>query len=389
VKNFKDVVFKPKKNVFFLLVFLCSMCGFYFFQEIYPRINYGNFRTLYSLQVPFKDFRIIPYKDSLFIYGTFISKPDNESSSNFVQIYNTIDNKINSYDQELVKYLELTNLDVVRVWNDYLVILRKGIHNNSLKDTLCYYNLETRRYDRIIKLEEEYNRYFVLDNGDSVLYTNDKAVKYSFKDNFFKNIFQGNSKTNSVILGEIPLENNTYLIVTRLYNYVFKNDTFVELPPIDFSVEDFNNSLSIDSQYPRFLSVSDNRFIMISYYSKENLNKISLYEFSDNEIRLLSEFKTNKMLYPFTSSQVLLLNDNNVIFLSGRYGIYPLLTFRAKQNFLYDIKRNKLTKITSFSCPKRGFVSTVLNNKVYVVGGFCNGHWIKNIEVLDNTKWRF
>lgn len=385
MKSFEKHINKYKKFLgLFLFIILIGFSVYYLF-DIYPSIVYGDFKNINSLPARFTTLKLVQLKDSVFIYGNKLNKNLQSKNSNTIQIYDILANNTISYSDELVSTLDITDLDVVKYKNDNLVILRKGIHKNSLENTLCYFDLKTKKIERIVKLNSNYDNFFILDNEDVILYAARFADKYSYSRNSLQNIFNDDKPRYSTILGEIPLDNDSFLIITRFANYIYKNDHFFEVQPINFTIEDFSNLTSVGASYPRIVPLSNNRFIIFSYYSKEN--KIAVYEVINNEIKLIKIFKTKKIAHSFITSQIHQINEDRVVLLGGRYGIFPLITFWSKQNYIYDLTQNRLIRITPFSCAKRGFKSFSHNNRIYVLGGFCDGAMNKDIEVLEiNNK---
>ena len=379
-----------KKILFSGIITLIIIFGSFFITEQYRKIRYGEFKKVGLLNNVRCNHKSILIDDYIFTYG---GTPGYTSSkSNSIEIYNIKENKSLPLNADIVKNIELTTLDVVKPWNNYLIILRKGMHRKNLEGTIGYYNLKTNQFDRIIKpnYTDNYSDFLILNNGDIVLLANENAEKYSFKNNTFGKLFISKEKNkhkfklfyNDPTL--VPLKKDSFLLISISSATVYENSSFKPVEKIQFNIEDFSDFYHVGQLVPQFIALNNGKFVVFSYDKKTHLNKIRIYEYKNSKIALISNYETKKIRHALTSGEILKLNDNQIVILGGEYGIPAFLTFKTRQNYLFDVVNNKLSRITSLKDGyKHGFSTIVYDGSIFILGGYQNDY-IRDIEI-----WKF
>jgi len=378
-----------KHFVLYTIILILIICGIVYIPEMHRKFKYGNFVTIASLKHVRANHKSILIGDSIFTYGGYITYPlKNDYES--IEIYNINSNTSELIGSDVAKQIELTNLDIIKVWNDYLIIFRKGLHTQGLENTLGYYNLKTKKFDRLIKPKyfDKYDDFFVLSNGDVVLYNLNCAEKYSYTNNSYYELRKYDPKNNFFYFSPnvIPLENknDAYLLISQNAAYVYEDNKFKKIIIDELKIEDFSNIHTLGEPSPIFISVDNGKFVVLSYDCKTHLNKIRVYKLENERIKLISNFETKRILHSLLSGNVIKVNNNEILILGGHYGVYPLLVINSTQNYLFNIAENKIHRIADLN--KRAYSYVVYDSKVYLLGGYFNKKYLKEIDVLEIKK---
>ncbi|PWL80738.1 hypothetical protein DBY21_00925 [Candidatus Gastranaerophilales bacterium] len=382
---------KKNKKVFVIIVaiiILLLLC--IIIPEQYRKIQYGGFKTIGLLKRARSNHKSILIDKFILTYGGE-KIPGMKYDS--IETYDIQANKSEMLSNDIAKRLELTNLDIVKVWNDYLIIYRKGMHSKNIEATLSYYNFKNKKFERIIKpkYDDYYADFFVLSNGDVVLYTNKNSEKYSYaNNNFVKLIPQTEKKEHELnLFYNIPtivaLNKDSFLLISTSSANVYENDTFKPVEKIQFNVGDFSNFYHIGEQAPKFIALDNGKFAVFSYDKKTHLNKIRIYEYKNSKIELISTYETKRIWHALSSGRILKIKNDEIVILGGKYGIPSILMFNTGQCYIFNIKENRLYRISSLKNDNDTFSSVIYSEKIYMIGGYQN-EYKKEIDVLELNR---
>lgn len=389
MKNNKKVIVVAIFIIILLLLYLICCIP-----EAFRRVKYGSLKKIGDLANHRVEQTSIFIDNNILTYGGSDYLRNSLSDPLLVETYNVITNEsIEQY--ELSNILKLYPFDIVMPWKNYLIVQRKLGHEDFLKNTIGYYNLQTKKFDIEIKTkDDDPKKMFVSDNGDIYLYNSTNAIKYLFKEKHFAvsncKIRKINSSTSTTA---IPLKDNSILVISTENAYIYKDNTCKPIEHIHFKANEFTNGFYTRIDAPFFIPLGNNLFAVFTFNPYEHLNKIVLYNINNSRIEAIQEFKTKKIPYSLNSGRIIKLDDHRIIVVGGTWRIYPpVFTLASNKIYIYDYKKNKLSQITSlqyfpyiYSLTSDYSVVVTPQQQLYIIGNY-NIYNNKDIKMLDLSE---
>ncbi len=189
------------------------------------------------------------------------------------------------------------------------------------------------------------NRIINVGNKTTILKNTDKTGKIIKLDNknillFFNEMYNGSAFKYS-------------------YRYSLKDEKLYQLNTSEIPY--------LSGLHNKLIYLGNNKFLFLQGTAFDKLTNTMLFTLeNDKFIKQKLKMPRNNPLFGFSTNNPLVLNKNQVLFVGGLKGELDI-SWRTKQCFLYDIKRNKIVKINDFPFRLRKIIDLKTKNGEFYI----------------------